>query len=124
MQAEALREKRADIKNVIALQTRQAWLNLTESRERVKVTQKALAQGEENLKVTNDQFKQGLTTNTTVLEAESPRTKNHGNHVNASHDAGMAIAAASRYWRPVICNLRLYKKSTPPKTACESCTIW
>jgi outer membrane protein len=90
-EAEALQENHSDVKTIIALETRRAWLTLGESRERVKVTHKALAQGEENLKVTEDQYKQGLTTNTTVLEAESLRTRSHSNYVNASYDVEMAI---------------------------------
>ena len=89
-QAQALYEKREDVKTLITLQLRQAWLNLEESHKRVEVTQKALAQGEENLKVVKDRYQEGLATNTEVLDAETLRTLSHFNYDSAVYDAALS----------------------------------
>ncbi|HDM74879.1 MAG TPA: TolC family protein [Deltaproteobacteria bacterium] len=94
--ADSLFERYNDLKLAIALQMRQAWLNVIESRRRVEVTRKALAQAEENLKVAKDRYQEGLDTNTVVLDAETLRTKSYGNHDNAVHDAMLAILRLRR----------------------------
>ncbi len=90
LQAQALSEKRADVKTLITLQLRHAWLNIDESYKRVEVTQKALAQGEENLKVVKDRYQEGLATNTEVLDAETLRTLSHFNYDSAVYDAALS----------------------------------
>jgi len=95
-QAQALYEKRANVKTLITLQLRQAWLNLEESHKRVDVTQKALAQGEENLKVVKDRYQEGLATNTEVLDAETLRTLSHFNYDSAVYDAALSILRLHR----------------------------
>ncbi len=94
--AEALSEQRADFQSVIALQVRQAWLNLTESIKRVAVTREAVEQGEENLEVTRDRYREGLAINTEVLDAESLRTITLLNNSNAVYDAVIAKLRLSR----------------------------
>jgi outer membrane protein len=94
--AEALTEQRADYQTVIALQVRQAWLNLTESIKRVAVTREAVEQGEENLEVTRDRYREGLAINTEVLDAESLRTITLLNNSNAVYDAVLANLRLSR----------------------------
>jgi len=54
------------------------------------VTQQAIAQADENLKVTTDRYQQGLSTNTDVLKAEDLRTATHDNFNNATYDAALA----------------------------------
>ncbi len=50
-QADALMQKRDDVTSIIALQVRKAWLDGNETRKRLDVTQEAVGQAEENLKV-------------------------------------------------------------------------
>ena len=95
-QAQALYEKREDVKTLIRLQLRQTWLNLEESHKRVDVTQKALAQGEENLRVVKDRYQEGLATNTEVLDAETLRTLSHFNYDSAIYDAALSILRLHR----------------------------
>ena len=95
-QAQALYEKREDVKTLITLQLRQTWLNLEESHKRVDVTQKALAQGEENLRVVKDRYQEGLATNTEVLDAETLRTLSHFNYDSAIYDAALSILRLHR----------------------------
>ena len=89
-QAISLKEQRDDLGSIISLQVRQAWLDIQEAQKRIQVTQQAIAQADENMKVTADRYHQGLSTNTEVLKAEDLRTKTHDNFNNASYDAALA----------------------------------
>jgi outer membrane protein len=89
-QAISLKEQRDDLGSMISLQVRQAWLDIQEAKKRLEVTQQAIAQADENMKVTADRYQQGLSTNTEVLKAEDLRTKTHDNFNNASYDAALA----------------------------------
>lgn len=89
-QEAALQERRDDFATVIELQVRQAWLDIQETRKRVEVTQSAIAQAEENLRVNRDRYANGLATNTEVLTAETLRLVSRNNHVNALYDAVLA----------------------------------
>lgn len=90
-QAISLKEQRDDLSGMIGLQVRQAWLDIQETQKRIAVTKQAIAQADENLKVTADRYQQGLSTNTEVLKAEDLRTITHDNFNNANYDAALAI---------------------------------
>jgi outer membrane protein len=85
--ADAVMNLRADAASVIALQVRQASLDIGETFTRIEVTHDAVAQSEENLKVTRDRYREGVGTNTEVLDAETLRTRSLNNHYNAIYDA-------------------------------------
>ncbi|HMM45722.1 MAG TPA: TolC family protein [Candidatus Macondimonas sp.] len=89
-QAAALTEQREDLASVITLQVRQAWLDVEETRKRIEVTQSAIAQAEENLRVVRDRYTNGLSTNTEVLDAETLRVNSEANHAAALYDAALA----------------------------------
>ncbi len=88
--AEAVRNQREDAVTRIALQVRQSWLDATEAQERIGVTRQALAESEESLKVARDRYREGLGTNTEVLDAEAQRTLTYSNYNNAIYDAVLA----------------------------------
>jgi outer membrane protein TolC len=89
-QAAALTEQREDLASMVALQVRQAWLDVTETRKRLAVTQSAIAQAEENLRVVRDRYANGLSTHTEVLDAETLRATSEANHAAALYDAALA----------------------------------
>jgi len=89
-QAAALSEQREDLASLIALQVRQTWLDVLETRKRLAVTQSAIAQAEENLRVVRDRYANGLSTHTEVLDAETLRANSEANHAAALYDAGLA----------------------------------
>ena len=89
-------EHQSDLKTIIALQVRKVWLDVLESRERAKVTKAALFQAEENLRVAKDRYREGLSTNTEVLDAETLRAKSHSNYDNAVYDFVLAILRLRR----------------------------
>ncbi len=90
-QARALAERQQELTTIIQLQVRQSWLDMQESRKRIKVTKETLNQAEENLKVTRDRYKEGVGTNTEVLDAETLRTINFVNYDKAGNDAVLAV---------------------------------
>ena len=94
-----LKEQRDDLNSQIALQVRQAWLDIQETQKRIIVTQQAISQAEENMKVTTDRYQQGLSTNTDVLRAENLRTVTHDNFNNAGFDYDLAILRLRRGFR-------------------------
>jgi outer membrane protein TolC len=85
--SDSLRHQMEDARSLISLQVRQAWLDLNESLQRIKVTEQALHSADEDLKVTRDRYRSGYGTNTEVLDAETRRTGAYVNHNNAIYDA-------------------------------------
>jgi outer membrane protein TolC len=89
-QAISLKEQRDDLSSLISLQVRQAWLDIQDAQTRIEFTRQAISQADENMKVTKDRYRQGLSTNTEVLNAEDLRTRSHDNFNNAIYDAALA----------------------------------
>lgn len=89
-QAAALAEQREEVASIIALQVRQAWSDVREARQRLDVTQSAIALADENLRVARDRYANGLSTHTEVLDAETLRIVSQTNHANARYDANLA----------------------------------
>jgi outer membrane protein TolC len=88
--AEAMSALREEVADSVALQVRQAWLGVDETRRRLGVTRDAVEQSQENLRVARERYRTGLGTNTEVLDAETFRTRALSNHDNAIYDAVLA----------------------------------
>jgi len=58
------------MKDAVAVEVRQCWLNLRKSLEKIAVGRASVAQAEENLRVTTERFKEGVALNADVLDAE------------------------------------------------------
>jgi len=93
-QAEALSKRRisgeellSQARTLISLQVRQTWLAREEALNRLKVAQTALDSADENQRVTRDRYREGMGTNTEVLEAETRRTAAFTSYNNAKYDA-------------------------------------
>ncbi len=95
-QAAMLQERHDDLATMLALQVRQYWLDGQETSKRILVTEKAIAQAKENLRVSRDRYENGLATNTEVLDAETLRTGSENNHANALYDAVLASLRLKR----------------------------
>lgn len=89
-QALALQEQREELSGQILLQVRGAWLDTQETQQRLDVAKQTILQADENLKVTNDRYQQGLATHTDVIQAEDLRTKTRNNLNNATYDFALA----------------------------------
>jgi len=92
----ATEEQRADVESLIALQVRQAWLDVDETQQRVRVTADAVGQAEENLRIARERYGVGLGTQTQLLEAETLRVQALTNRDNAALDAGLARLRLAR----------------------------
>jgi outer membrane protein TolC len=90
-QADAATTRRDDLRSNVALQVRQAWLTIMSADERVRVTQDAIAQAEENLSVARDRYTAGVGIATEVLDAETLRTRSYTNAALASYDRILAL---------------------------------
>jgi len=95
-QAMAVQAHYDDLVTQVALQVRQYWLDVQETRKRIRVTDEAISQAEENLKVSRDRYENGLSTHTEVLDAETLRTLSQNNHANAVYDAVLATFRLKR----------------------------
>ncbi len=94
--AHALERERANLESWVELEVRQAWLRLQETSERKRLTERAVEQAEENLRVVRDRYRNGEGTNTEVLDAEMLRALSHSNFDNAHFDARLALYELAR----------------------------
>lgn len=94
--ARAVTQQRSNLQSMIELEVRQAWLRLKETRERTSISEQAVAQAEENLRVVRDRYRNGEGTNTEVLDAEALRSRSHSNFDNATLDARLALYELAR----------------------------
>ena len=92
----ATEQRLADVRSMLALETRQAWYSLQESRARIDVARDAVEQAEENLRIATQQYAAGLVNSTRVLEAEALRTVSRSNRENALLDAEVARVRLAR----------------------------
>lgn len=89
-QAKSVSQQHDDLVAVVRLQVRSAWLDVEEARQRLAVTGQAITRADENLRVARDRYKNGIGTNTEVLDAETLRTLTQSNHNNARYDAALS----------------------------------
>jgi outer membrane protein TolC len=92
----AAARERDHARSLIELDVRRAWLDAGAARTRVEVTEDAVVQAEENLRVVRDRYRSGEGTNTEVLDAEALRAQSVGNFDNARYDAAVAQFRLSR----------------------------
>lgn len=92
----AIGHERENLRSLIELQVRQSWLRLNETRDRKRLTEKAVEQAEENLRVVRDRYRNGEGTNTEVLDAEVLRSMSRSNYDNADFDAKLALYELAR----------------------------
>jgi outer membrane protein TolC len=95
-QSAAIGREHANLLTIIELQVREAWLNVRETRERIAVTEGAVAQADENLRVVRDRYRNGEGTNTEVLDAEALRSISRSNFDTARYDAALAELRLAR----------------------------
>ncbi|QDT02130.1 Outer membrane efflux protein [Rubripirellula lacrimiformis] len=95
-QASALARLKRDLESRIALQVRQAWLNLQNANDRIKVAEVSVEQAEENLKVALDRYRKEVGTNTEVLDAQTLLAETRNNYFAATYDATLARVTLDR----------------------------
>lgn len=94
--SQAAARRQDDLRASIELEVRRAWLDAESARARVAVTEGAVAQAAENLRVVRDRYRSGEGTNTEVLDAEALRALSAANFDNARYDAAIAELRLTR----------------------------
>lgn len=86
----AAQRRTDDLRSLIELQVRQAWLNVKEAQARLAASRAAVAQADENLRITRELYGTGLGTNTQVLEAVALQVGAANNRDDAVLDQSLA----------------------------------
>jgi outer membrane protein TolC len=85
-----------DLRSIIELEVRQSWLDVHEAQARVKASSDAVAQAQENLRMTRELYGAGLGTNTQVLDAVTLQISALNNHDNAVLDESLSMLRLAR----------------------------
>jgi outer membrane protein TolC len=84
------------LSNGIVLQVRQAYLAYQEAAAVLEAQQETLAQADEALRIANLSFENGILTSVELADVELGRTQAELSHVQAQHDALIALARLQR----------------------------
>jgi outer membrane protein TolC len=83
---------RMALEDQIQLQIKDGVLGLEEAEKNIPITQKAVEQGEENLRVSEERYKAQVSTSTEVLDAQRYLTTARVNNFNAYYNYHLAKA--------------------------------
>ena len=78
--------QKKDLAEQIKLEVQNAYLGLKETAERIAVTKDAVNQGEENLRLNEERYKEQVGTATDVIDAQTLLTRVRVNYNNAVYD--------------------------------------
>ncbi len=99
-QAEAGYEQAKDnlnlLKDAVTLDVNQSYFNFVKAREKVMVSKQTVRQAEENYRVTDEKFKQGLTLNSELLDAEVALSQARTDYVQSQADYELSLAKLDR----------------------------
>ena len=91
-----LMQNKLALEDSIRLELREAVLALEDAEENIPTTQKAVEQGEENLRVNEERYKAQVTTITEVLDAQTLLTRARVNYYKALYNHHLARARLVR----------------------------
>lgn len=95
-QAEATLSQAEDglgiIKDNITLEVTQNYLNVDQSKRKIEISQLAIKQADENMRMTADKFKNGLALSSEVVDAETAQSTAKINYTNSIVDFELAKA--------------------------------
>jgi TolC family type I secretion outer membrane protein len=78
--------------NGVALEVRQAFLKVGEAEKNVAVSEKAVASAQESYRTTKERYREGVGTNTDVLDAENALARAEANRYQALFDYNLGVA--------------------------------
>jgi outer membrane protein len=90
LKVEQLQEQHKDLNEQIQLDVQNAYLKVKETSDRIKTTETAVTQGEENLRLNEERYKESVGTATDVIDAETLLTRTRVNYWAAVYDHQMA----------------------------------
>ena len=82
-QKRRLEAVRRDLEDQVDLQVKQTYLFVQESQKNIATAKTSITQAEENYRITMERYKEQLTTNTEVLDAQTLLTKARNNYYTA-----------------------------------------
>ena len=89
---EQLKVKHQDLSEQVRLDVQTAHLAVNETAERIRVTERAVTQAEENLRLNRERYREQVGTATNVVDAVTLLTKTRVNFFNARYDHQLAKA--------------------------------
>ncbi len=92
LRVEQFREQHKDLNEQVSLDVQNAYLKVKETADRIRTTEKAVTQGEENLRLNEERYKEAVGTATDVIDAETLLTRTRVNYFTALYDHQMAKA--------------------------------
>jgi outer membrane protein TolC len=90
------RYRKTEIIDNISLEVKQAYLRTKEAEQNIVTIEKAVEQAKENLRITEEQYKEQVATQTDVLVAQTLLTQTQTNYFNALYDFKIAKAVLMR----------------------------
>ncbi|MDD5454393.1 MAG: TolC family protein [Candidatus Ratteibacteria bacterium] len=84
------------LKNGVELEVRQSYFNLLSAKEKIKVRDEAAREADKNFKNTSLQFKEGLSTNADVLDAQVLLSQAKANYYQSLYEYNVAVAGIER----------------------------
>lgn len=92
----AQRSRLEDLRSLVALEVRANWLGVQDAQARLKASREAVAQAEENLRMSRELYGVGLATNTQVLDAVALQLGAINNRDNAVLDESLSRLRLAR----------------------------
>jgi outer membrane protein len=92
IKVQQLQEQHKDMNEQVQLDVQQAYLKIKETVDRIKTTETAVTQGEENLRLNEERYRESVGTATDVIDAETLLTRTRVNYWTAVYDHQMAKA--------------------------------
>ena len=80
----------------VALEVKEAVLNLQEAAQRLRVAEAAIAQAEEHFRISRERYLAQIATSTDVVDAEALLTQARTNYFNALYDDHLAAFALQK----------------------------
>jgi outer membrane protein len=80
------------LKDGVALEVTQSYLGLQEAREKIAVAAKTVSQAEENYRITNEKYKEGLVLTSDLLDADVDLLRAKTNHTQALVEYELSLA--------------------------------
>jgi outer membrane protein len=92
LKVQQLEEQHKDMNEQVQLDVQTAFLKIKETVDRIRTTETAVTQGEENLRLNEERYKEGVGTATDVIDADTLLTRTRVNYWTAVYDHQMAKA--------------------------------
>jgi len=85
-----------DLADQVELEVNRAYLAMVDSERKINTAQMQVRQAEENYRITNDRYKEQLTTNTELLDAQTLLTQSRNSYLRALAEFNIAKAGLLR----------------------------